>query len=358
MSAENLIPLSASRIKTLETCSWIYWCKYVLKMPDTSNDGASRGTVCHLVFELLGEPRHKKHYNSIIKRGKLKDSPAVYRLVNYHAKKLDVADDENMELIEDMILNGLNYDFFGKDKGPLSLAISEKDFSISVDEQGKKYKIRGFIDKLFLYKDKTAIIRDFKTSKQVFKGKEVSDNLQDLMYSLAVKKMYPDYNERQSEFLFLKFNLEEDLLGNPGKGVLKMNPISDEELEGLEYQLTEVQNTIENFDVNLAKSSLAAKKPYPKDGTFGGPLACGKKGFKKSRGEYLLDKQGNKIPAFICAFREPKEYYVLVNKDNKIIKSSFDKEDLLGEEGKIEKKFYEGCPHWNNKDIMDDLLGI
>ena len=31
-------PLSASRIKTAESCSWLYWCKYKLNSPDKSND--------------------------------------------------------------------------------------------------------------------------------------------------------------------------------------------------------------------------------------------------------------------------------------------------------------------------------
>ena len=61
--------LSASRIKTLQQCSWKYWCNYKLKLPDKSNDGASRGWICHLIFELLGEARHKKHYETIIKNG-------------------------------------------------------------------------------------------------------------------------------------------------------------------------------------------------------------------------------------------------------------------------------------------------
>ena len=45
--------LSASRLKTLETCSWSYWCNYHLKLPQKQNEGALRGTVCHLVFEML-----------------------------------------------------------------------------------------------------------------------------------------------------------------------------------------------------------------------------------------------------------------------------------------------------------------
>ena len=238
--SEELTPLSASRIKTLQTCSWIYWAKYILKVPDKSNDGASRGTICHLILELLGEARHRKHFQAIIKGGTIKHSEPVTRLVEYHAKRLNVDDEENMQMIDEMILNGLHYDFFGEDKGSLELAISEKDFNMTIDEDDKKYRIRGFIDKLFLYKDKSAIIRDFKTSKQVFKGKELSDNLQDLMYSLAVSKLYPKHKKRVSEFIFLKFDLSTDLLGNQGKGVVRMEKIAPPELEGFERQLTEL----------------------------------------------------------------------------------------------------------------------
>ena len=51
-------------------------------------------------------------------------------------------------------------------------AISEQEFNLEIKEDGKTYNIRGFIDKLFLYdRGKKALIRDFKTSKQLFKGK-------------------------------------------------------------------------------------------------------------------------------------------------------------------------------------------
>ena len=62
--------LSASKIKTLQSCSWLYWCKYHLKLPEESNSGASRGTICHLIFECLGNPRHKHHYKKNNKTSK------------------------------------------------------------------------------------------------------------------------------------------------------------------------------------------------------------------------------------------------------------------------------------------------
>ena len=348
------VKLSASRIKLAQSCSWKYWASYILKLPQKGNDGSSRGSVCHLIFELLGEEKHSDHYNNIIQAGTIHGSKAVSRLTKNYAKKLGVDDDENMELIDMMAMNGLLYDFFGQDFDSTDEAISEKSFDIEINEGNRKYKIRGFIDKLFLYStENKAIIRDFKTSKQVFKGKEISDNLQNLIYCLAVKHMYPSYNNIDVEFIFVKFDLEKDLLGKPGKGVLKMEKISEEELEGFEYQLTSIQEYLENFSEEDANSNFAANQNYPSDKTFGGPLMCGKEGFKKSRGEYVLDKSGNKILNYICEFRKPMDYYVLLNKDSEIITSCYEDglHSLSADEEKgesIEKRHYEGCPHFNS----------
>ena len=344
--------LSASRIKVAQTCSWQYWAKYVLKLPDKSNDGAKRGSICHLVFECLGNPRHKKQYVKIFKNKNIFASKAVEKLVMRHAVKEQVDDQENISLIKSMTLNGLQYDFFGKENGKPTKSISEKEFNINIDENGKKYAIRGFIDKLFLYKKKSlAIIRDFKSSKQIFKGKEVTNNLQDLMYCLAVKHLYPEYLKRRSEFVFLKFDLSKDMLGKTGKGLLEMSTIGESELEGFEYELTEIQKYLDSFTIAYAKSNFAADQDYPKDGTFGGPLVCGKEGYKKRRGQFLLDAQGSKIESYICSVRKPMEYYVLIDKDGKILASTFkgDKKSLQNKKKKgqkIELRKYAGCPRW------------
>ena len=111
--------LSASRLKTLETCSWSYWCNYILKLPQKQNEGAQRGTVCHLVFEMLVKKKHKKHYEKIIKANTIDGSPAIVRLVMKHLRQMEKSSDlpmtneENTELVWDMIMVGLKYDFFG-----------------------------------------------------------------------------------------------------------------------------------------------------------------------------------------------------------------------------------------------------
>ena len=89
---------------------------------------------------------------------------------------------------------------------------------------------------------------------------------------------------------------------------------------------------------------------------------CGKNGFKKSRGEYVLDKNGDKIKNYICQYRNPFEYYALLNKSGKVVKTCFVDEvhDLSydEEEGfKLELRSYGGCAYWNaKKNLADDFL--
>jgi len=352
---KELTPLSASRIKKAETCSWSYWASYKLKVPDKSNDGASRGWICHLILELLGKEKHFPKYDKVILSESIYSCIPIKKVVHFYAKKLNVFDDDNLALIDTMTMAGLHFDFFGTKRGSTSEIISEKDFDITEQEGDKLYRIKGFIDKLYFYKkDSTILIRDFKTSKSVFKGKEVTDNLQDLIYTLAVKKMFPHFKKRQMEFLFLKFDLN-------SSGCLKMKDLSDEELEGLEYQLSSIQSFIDNFSENDALSSFAAEKSYPSDGTFGGPLVCGKNGFKISKGQPLLDSNGNKIPAYICPYRNPLTYWIVKDSEGKIIKSVFeDEKDSLfnfEKEGfSIELFEYKGCPYWLQKESADSFF--
>lgn len=348
---KELMPLSASRIKTAQSCSWSYWANYILKVPDSSNDGAKRGWICHLIFELLGNPRHREVYDELLLRDSVFECEPIRRLVQYHARKLGVNDADNLKLMNNMILAGLHFDFFGDRRGKPDEAISEQEFNITIDEEGKLYRLRGFIDKLFLYKkQKLAVIRDFKTSKSVFKGSELTDNLQDLIYTLAVKKLFPKFTNREVEFLFVKFDLN-------STGTIKMKDLTLEELEGLEFQLTEIQSFLEGFDEYDAISGLAATKyadnrGYPPDGSFGGLLKCGKDGYKISKGQPLLDKNGEKVVAYICPHRKPMDYYVLKDSSGKVIKSSFkeEKDKLTPNKDKgetVELFSYGGCPHWN-----------
>jgi len=338
--------LSASKIKTLKSCSWLYWCKYHLKLPDKTNDGAQKGEIVHLIFECLGIDRHFKHYNLILKKKNTFASQAVKRLILKHVNAKKLNSPENIEDIKEMVYKGLLYDFFGNKYGKPSSVISEKEFEITVDEEDIKYKIKGYIDKLFIYENKSIVlIRDFKTNKKKYEGKEVTDNLQDNMYTLAIKKLYPELKNIKMEFLFLKQETEEQIL-------MEMQGKSKYEIIGFEHELTEYQKYADSFNDKLALSNLASTQGIPKDGSFGGKLMCG---FASKPNE--LKKDGT--PKWSCIYKFPFSYFVIIDENNKIKKSAFTKEQLnkytLLEKEKIVKKNYEGCPAFNTKKIIDDF---
>lgn len=338
--------LSASKIKTLKSCSWLYWCVYKLKLPDKTNAGALKGGIAHLVFECLGKERHKKHYDLILNQKDVSASKAVLRLIKKHVKNKQLDAPEHLADILVMVQRCLSYDFFGYKIGKPTEIVSEKKFEFIVDEDGVSYKVKGFIDKLFIYGDQgIVLIRDFKTNKKKYEGEEVTDNLQDNIYTLAVKKLYPQYKNIRMEFLFLKQETEDEM-------IMSMAAKSKHELAGFEYELSQYQQYADSFDDKKALSNMAANQGMPKQG-FSGRLLCG---FASKPGE--LKKDGN--PKWHCAYKFPFDYYILVDKEGKQIKSAFSKVDLLPflKEGMTVKKMkYGGCPSWTRsaKSGKDDF---
>ena len=319
--------LSASRIKTLEECSWKFHCKYNLKLPDGTNSGALRGTICHLIFELLLNPRHKKHFDSIIKKNDISGSEAITRLViKYLEKDKDIMGEEgssdykeNYDLINKMTLVGLKLDFFGdggKIDGP------EQKFVIQNEKP--KYNVLGFIDKPIQYK-KDGIIKvvDYKSSKSKFSGEELTANLQAMIYSLAAKRLWPEIKRVVVQFMFLRF---------PRKPIQELE-FSEKDLKGLEHYLEYIYNYIETFDDEKAKSDYAADKSIR---WMCGPAKSG----------------------WICPFHKPFKYYALLGKDREVLKSSHDN-DLEAKDGQtIEEREYDGCPRFNGSDSGNDPFNL
>jgi len=317
--------LSASRIKTLETCSWSYWCNYHLKLPQKQNEGALRGTVCHLVFEMLVKKKHKKHFDKIFKGGSIKKSPAVHRMVMKHLTQMEnsfdlpMTNEENTELVDDMIVVGLNCDFFGwggkVDKPELEFLLENKD---------PEYKIRGFIDKPIVYKrGKKIKIVDYKSSKYKFRGEELHSNVQAMVYTLAAQKEWPDYKPTV-EFQFLR---------HPRKPLQQLQ-FNQEQLRGLEYYLAHTFQIINNFTEETAKTNYAADT---------------------KKNSWLC-----KIGKWRCPYIDSYDYFVTTNEEGEEINKSLKKEILQNklEAGqKIEIRNYAGCPrHASSSENILDLF--
>ena len=310
MSKKEKIRLSASKIKTLDTCSWLFFSKYHLKVPDTTNDGASRGTIVHLIFELMLKPRHKKKYFT-----KLKKSPTAIlrckplsRLLTKHTKRLNVDDKDNLALIYQMLYVGFNHNFYCKGSKDLK---EEEHFEI----EGENFVINGFIDKKAFYKNKIDIW-DYKSSKAKFNKEDIESNYQALMYSLATLKK--DGLIPEVKFLFLRFP------DSPEQAAPKL---TEEELEGFEMFLSELADLLADYDENKALENLA------KNGT-------------KYRWLCGSEKPGK----WICPVRRSFEFFSLIEKSSgRIIKSAHTENELEASAGQeIVKQDYEGCPAWNN----------
>lgn len=312
----NKVTLSASKIKLFDECSFKYYCRYILKLPDTPNSGSSRGSVTHYVLECLLHPRHHKTAEKIIKDGTISNSPSVLRLATVHAKKLNVADEENFALIDKFILSALNYDFFCKGA---SKVIGEQKFDIETET----YKILGFVDKTAYYPDGSIKVIDYKTSKARYDKNYMNYCIQALMYSLA------EYIRTGTiptvDFLFLKF-----------RDPLQQAPTYTEgQLKNFEEYLAYLTTYLSDFSFQKAVSNLAASD-------FKHRWACGKK-----LGE--LTKEGKE---FYCPYRFSKFYFALLDENGGVVKTSYVKKDLdaaLKPGYSIESKEFAGCPAWRNE---------
>lgn len=323
--------LSASRIKTLETCSWLYWSKYNLKLPNVTNDGARKGEVCHNIFELLLHKKHLDNYKIILKNNTLKASPSIYKLTRKLIKNsgLDATNEEIYQQIHDMILVGLKTDFFVKGG-----KIIKPEYEFEILNLGPKYLIKGFIDKP-AKKGKILIIDDFKSSKKQFSGEDLTTNIQAMMYSLAATKLWPDFKPIV-RFIFLQF---------PNDPIQQIEYNKDI-LNGFESYLEHVQHIIDNFNEKDALANMAADSNPPASGEFKGKLVCG---FAKTPNQ--MKKNGQ--PMYYCPFKFPFNYYA-VKKEGKILYSVLEKDKSsikLNQGEEIQLLKYGGCPRFNSHTV-------
>jgi hypothetical protein len=312
MEKQSLKTLSASRIKTLETCSWVYWNNYHTKIPQSQNDGALRGTICHTIFELLLNKRHLKNYKRIIKKNSIEGDKAICKLVKKLANKVKL-DESNFKLLNDMILVGLKNDFFGEGG-----EIIKPEYDFDIVNENPKYHIKGFIDKPIKIKKEMHII-DYKSSKYKFRGDDLEANIQAMMYSLASKKLWPKLKPIV-KFLFLRF---------PKQPIQELS-FSEDEIKGFEYYLEHINDYINKFNEESAKANFA------------------------------IDNQKNKwmcqVGGWKCPYKDPYKYYVKINDQGEIIETSLENnfKNIIG--FKIESRVYEGCPKFNIKKSENEFL--
>lgn len=352
---------SASRTKKALGCSWQYFASYILKIPDTSNDGARLGDAAHIILECLAPEKRKKYVTKILKKKDIFCVQSIkhlaYKLIHRHSLDPEVF----VPKLKDFVLNGLQSDFYGLERGKPIATYTEREFLI---EKPEKYRVKGFIDRLFVYGDGTVVIRDYKSSKETYKGDESSsENIQASDYALAVREIVKDVPITKIivEFLFLKFDCTKESAWTPkiyrgkqtkelehnggGKITIEFSP---EEILGFEYELESYQSYLENFTEKTAKENFAADQGMPNDGSFSGKLLCG---MGSVEGE--LKKDGT--PKFACMAKFAFNYYHIFDAENKFVATCFlhEREKLEGKYPPAQftwvEKTYDGCPKWKKR---------
>lgn len=320
----------SSALKSFEACNWLYYCNYVLKLPQGTNDGALKGTVCHTFFECLLHTRHKDVYKVVMKEKTITASKAATKLVKKLMKKHGLAEtEENFKHIDTMIIVGLSNDFYCK-----GAKIIGNEYRFKINNENPKYSIYGTMDKLSV-KDGVLTIEDYKSSKKKYEGDEIKANVQALMYTLAAKKTWP-HLKTKLRFIFLQF---------PENPFIEIE-YSDEVLSGFEAYLEMIQKKVDSFSLDDAKNGFAFDKKRGEN-TFSGSLLCG-------YGKFPGHKNKDGKVYWVCPYKWAYDYWVTV-KDGKIIHADLNKDNLEPKDGEtIEKRKYDGCLRWSQP--LNDML--
>ncbi len=327
---------SASSIKTWSSCSGKYYFDKIAKVPQEYNTGALFGSASHSVLEALLKPRHKTKFDNIKENQKINDCPVVRRYVESYIKKYELKP-EAFDKISGFIVTGINYDFFSTGG-----VIVGAEIAFELEGPNSSYFVRGYIDRLAIYNNEYFSIRDFKTSKAKFSGKDLDENIQALIYALAVKKLYPEMKPKTLvDFLFLAFP-DDPKQRFPVNG----RPVTDAALLGLEEYLADVYKRMVNFSEKDISSNLAAHQGFPDDGSFSKKLHCG---FAKSPKTMKKDGSGYQ---FHCPYKFKFDYFGLYNNAGELVKTALTEKELSPREGEVIKVLnHAGCPafkHLNN----------
>lgn len=349
-----LITQSASKVKTALGCSWKYKCSYLDNLPQRGNDGSKVGSCCHVILECLATDKRKKYVEKILNKEDIFAVKGVKHLAYKLVHKEQLEPEAAIEKIKSFVLNGLRSDFYGLKYGTPIATYTERDFLI---ERPEFYKIRGFIDRLFVYADGTILVRDYKSSKGVYSGHEASnENVQASDYSLAVREIIKEVPVTRIivEFLFLKFDctLESEWTkriyrgretkewDHNGGGLITLT-YSPEEISGFEYEAADYQRYLENFKEENAVENFAYDQgmPKPEEG-FCKQLMCGRSTYPGQ-----LKKDGTVM--FACEFKYPFNYYHIFDAENKFTASCF-----IEDREKFEGKYPHDQFNWVEKNYL------
>ena len=315
--------LSKSRIDQYEKCSWAYWAKYHLKIPDVTYQRTMIGNVVHSILESMLCDKRRDIVESIVKSKDIYSYKPMTRFVRM-LSLLHGLENIEWDLINDLVLTAFSLGFFGKEGA--EILPPEKKFEHK--NENPRYNILGYIDACLRYADEV-IIRDYKCGKRKPSPEEKMFNIQSIIYDIALKKE-GETRPIRTEFQYLD---------HPHDPIEKGTTLSEEEMEGFEYVLADYQEKFENFEEKDAYRKFASDIKPRKD-VFEGSLCCG---FAR----FIGQKKKDKYPMYYCGYKFAFDYYSLYNKEGKVVKTQKTPFENIQEQFYQKKHKYSGCPKFN-----------
>ncbi len=248
--------ISASRAKTLTQCSMLYYLQEIEKIPQKVWARTNHGSVIHSVFEMVMDKtraRRQKWLKNIILNGfDIKDYPSISRYIKFYNAnkgKLDPYTDEEMGEMLDVAFKGIRTYFLDKDGQNFLLPdySNEERFEIDIGGGGR---ISGFIDLIIRLSPTTYKIIDLKSQKNKFKKDEMADNIQGLMYQLAIWEKYQATGD--VEFILLRHKPTKQ---TPLKHIQVTPQVCKAQLNGLKLYFCHLYGIVNQFSLQDALTS-------------------------------------------------------------------------------------------------------
>ncbi len=317
-----MIKLSASRIKTSQNCSFLYFLNYTLKFPNSTNLGAQLGGILHDLLEIIANKPNK--YQSWSIKTEIEIPKSINKWFEKRLNKEGLSLD-NVFTLQGFFIRGFNYDFWLE--GAKEVLKPELEFKLNIDEG---IDIHGYMDRVGIYndgEDDYVLIRDYKSQKKPFTSEELKNNIQAMIYLHAFKSLHPNINLEKSRVEFVMVRKQK-------QQIQTFSGWTDTKSAGFLEYLKHTGKYLEDFNLDRAKENMAAH-------SIKNRFLCGSPKLEYP-GQMKEDGSG---PLWCCPHRFPKDYYAVIDENGDNIRTAYSIEDLNVKEGELVKqKRFSGCP--------------
>ncbi len=249
------IKISASRVKTLTECSYLFYLQEIQRIPQRKWPATAKGSCIHNIFEMImnkSKVRRQEWLKNIIINGfNIEDYPSIKRYIKFYDKNIEIISPYTIEEMADLLrvaFLGIRKYFLDKTGQVFILPkyTNEERFQLDL---GNGLTISGFIDLKIELSDDEFIIIDLKSQKNKFKKDEMPDNIQGLIYQLAIWEKYKA--KSNVEFILLRHAPTQK---TPNKHIQITPQVCEAQLNGLKAYLTYLYRKVNQFGLEEAIS--------------------------------------------------------------------------------------------------------